>query len=52
MPNSPLKRLMEYDLELTIHNRRLNDPTEEKDIHFERGVREGLAIAKGLLNKK
>ena len=51
MPTSPLKLIIEYDIEVALQSRALNIPKTPEDFHFERGIREGLSIAKGLLQK-
>lgn len=51
MPTSPLKLVIEYDIEKQIHERANNIPKTQSDFDYERGIREGLSIAKGLLNK-
>ena len=53
MPTSPLKLLAEYDMEHEIYIRQINDtPKTLEELHFQRGIREGLNIAKGILNRK
>ena len=53
MPGSPYKRLLEYEIDKAIMMRRLQkDPTTPEELQFEKGVREGLAIARGILNRK
>jgi len=53
MPDSPLKKYIEYQLEKTVLDRRMNfDPKTQADFDFNRGVIEGLNIAKGILNRK
>ena len=53
MPGSPFKLLIEYDIQLEILRRQLTEePKSSEDFHYFRGIREGLNIASGLLNRK
>lgn len=53
LPTSPLKRLVEYEIEKTRLDRMMNNrPKDQNEVEFERGVQEGLSIAKGILNRK
>ncbi len=52
LPISPLKRYVEYELEKTQYDRVIaSKPKTEAEVNFENGVREGLDIAKGILNR-
>lgn len=52
LPTSPIKRLLEYDIEMEIFNRTQGDAAKTlEDLHYQRGIREGLKIAKGILNR-
>ena len=49
---SPLKRYVEYHVEKTAFDRAMSNAAKTlEEVHFERGVQEGLNIAKGILNR-
>lgn len=52
IPDSPMKKVFAYDIEHATYMRQMNMPKTVEDFHYERGVREGLSIAKGLLERK
>ncbi len=53
LPDSPLKRYVEYEIEKTQFNLTMGNAAKTiEDLNFERGVREGLTIAKGILNRR
>lgn len=53
LPDSPLKRYVEYQIEKTQFERTIGNTAKTvEDLNFERGVREGLTIAKGILNRR
>lgn len=52
MPQSVFKRYVEYKIEKVAFERATNNLSKTvEDINFERGVQEGLNIAKGILNR-
>lgn len=52
LPISPLKRYVEYRIEKTGFERAMSNVAKTvEEINFERGVQEGLNIAKGILNR-
>lgn len=53
MPSSPLTGVLAYDFDIAIYHRRMSSaPKTQNDFDFERGVIEGLTIARGILNRK
>jgi hypothetical protein len=52
MPTSPFKKVIAYDLEYALQSRMANAPDTIEKIWKEEGIREGLRIALGILEKK
>jgi len=51
-PDSPARKLASYDLEYALAMRDNNTSKTVEEFHYERGVREGIRIAKGILERK
>lgn len=52
MPQSAIKKYLEYEIERAIYERSVNEsPTTVEGLNKEMGIREGMRIAVGILNR-